>query len=130
MFIKFGKTDTLIVLVYVDDILVTRSSISQIDGLIRQLHSSFAMRDLGQLSYFLGIEVIYDGDSIHLSQTKYIANLLEKTEMINCKLAKTPGVIGKTMSQYDGEPFEDQTKYRSLVGAVATRVLKLQVNPS
>ncbi|KAL5563802.1 hypothetical protein UlMin_033549 [Ulmus minor] len=118
MFLKFGKTDTLIVLVYVDDILVTGSSPTQIDELITQLHSSFAMRDLGQISYFLGIEVIFDGASIHLSQTRYIADLLTKTEMLDCKPAKTPGVIGKTLSQYDGEPFDDQTKYRSLVGAL------------
>ena len=38
--------------------------------------------------------------------------------MLDCKPAKTPGVIGKTLSQYDGEPFDDQTKYRSLVGAL------------
>ncbi|KAL5577588.1 hypothetical protein UlMin_019287 [Ulmus minor] len=38
--------------------------------------------------------------------------------MIDCKPTKTPGVIGKTLSQYDGEPFDDQTKYRSLVGAL------------
>ena len=118
MFLKFGKTNTLIVLVYVDDILVTGSSPTQIDELITQLHSSFAMRDLGQISYFLGIEVIFDGASIHLSQTRYIADLLTKTEMLDCKPAKTPGVIGKTLSQYDGEPFDDQTKYRSLVGAL------------
>ena len=118
MFVKFGKTNTLIVLGYVDDILVTGNSISQIDGLIRQLHSSFSMRDLGPLSYFLSIEVLYDGDSIHLSQTKYVADLLEKMEMMDCKPAQTPGAIGKTLSKYDGEPFEDQTKYRSLVGAL------------
>ncbi|KAL5573679.1 hypothetical protein UlMin_023276 [Ulmus minor] len=118
MFVKFGKIDTLIVLVYVDDILVTGTSISQIEALIRQLHSSFSMRDLGALSYFLGIEVLYDGDSIHLSQTKYVADLLEKMEMMDCKPAQTPGAIGKTLSKYDGEPFEDQTKYRSLVGAL------------
>ncbi|KAL5570076.1 hypothetical protein UlMin_026651 [Ulmus minor] len=118
MFLKFGKTDTLIVLVYVDDILVTGNSPTQIDELITQLHSSFAMRDLGQISYFLGVEVIFDGASIHLSQTRYIADLLTKTEMLDCKPAKTPGVIGKTLSQYDGVPFDDQTKYRSLVGAL------------
>ncbi|KAL5567439.1 hypothetical protein UlMin_024014 [Ulmus minor] len=118
MFVKFGRIDTLIVLVYVDEILVTSSSNTQIEGLIIQLHSAFAMRDLSQLSYFLGIEVIYDDQSIHLSQTKYIADLLERTEMLDCKPGTTPGVTGKALSQYDGEPFEGQTKYRSLVGAL------------
>ena len=118
MFLHFGKTDTMIILVYVDDILITGSSQDQVDFLITRLHSTFALRDLGQLSYFLGVEVTYDDTSLHLCQTKYIADLLERNDMMDCKPAKTPGTIGKNLSKYDGEMFEDETKYKSVVGAL------------
>ena len=94
MFISFGQSTTLIVLIYVDDILITGSSHIQVASLIAKLNSEFALRDLGRLTYFLGIEVSYHDNSIHLSQTKYISDLLHRTEMFNTKLVKTPGVIG------------------------------------
>ena len=55
MFLYFGRTTTLIVLVYVDDILITGSSKTQIADLVAKLHSSFALHDLGLLACFLGI---------------------------------------------------------------------------
>ncbi|KAL5547017.1 hypothetical protein UlMin_006704 [Ulmus minor] len=94
------------------------SSAGQVSKLIADVHNTFSLRDLGILSYFLGVEVTYSNDGIHLSQSKYIADLLAKTDMSDCKLAKTPGIIGKSISQYDGEPFEDVTLYRSVVGAL------------
>ncbi|KAL5559544.1 hypothetical protein UlMin_035755 [Ulmus minor] len=118
MFINCGQSTILIVLVYVDDIIVTRSSESQVSQLITHLNNSFALRDLGQLSYFLGIEVTYSTGSMHLSQTKYISDLLKRTDMTDCKPAKTPEAVGKIMTQFDGEPYEDVTQYRSIVGAL------------
>ncbi|KAL5554993.1 hypothetical protein UlMin_037229 [Ulmus minor] len=118
MFFHFGKTSTLIVLVYVDDIIITGSSSEMISSLITRLDSVFALRDLGRLSYFLGIEVSYNEGSIHLSQTKYISDLLHKTDMFDSKPAKTPGAVGKTLSKFDGDPVEDVTQYRSVVGAL------------
>jgi histone deacetylase 1/2 len=55
MFLHFGESTTLIILVYVDDIIITSSSSTQISSLIAKLDSVFALRDLGQLSYFLCI---------------------------------------------------------------------------
>ena len=67
MFIHFGNSSTLIVLIYVDDIIIIGSSSTQISSLIAKLNSVFALRDLGKLSYFLGLEVTYHNDSITLS---------------------------------------------------------------
>ncbi|KAL5550042.1 hypothetical protein UlMin_000218 [Ulmus minor] len=118
LFFLYERTSILIVLVYVDDILITRSSASQVSKLITDLPNTFALRDLGVLSYFLGVEATYSNDAIHFSQSKYRANLLAKTDMSDCKPTKTPSTIGKSISQYDGEPFEDVTLYRSMVGAL------------
>jgi histone deacetylase 1/2 len=83
-----------------------------------KLDSVFALRDLGQLSYFLGIEFFYNEGSINLSQTKYISNLLYRIEMFDTKPAKTPGVIGKNLLKFDGDPMKEVTQYRSVVGAL------------
>ena len=118
MFLHFGQATTLIVLVYVDDIIITGSFSTQIFSLIAKLDSIFALRDLGQLSFFLGIKVSYNEGSMNLSQTKYISDLLHKTEMFDTKPAKTLGAIRKNLSKFDGGPMADVTHYRSVVGAL------------
>ena len=62
----------VVVMVYVDDILVTGSSPTLVSHIIAYLHKKFAIRDIGELSYFLGIHVQYCGNTMNLSQTKYI----------------------------------------------------------
>jgi histone deacetylase 1/2 len=118
MFLHFGASTTLIVLIYVDDILITGSSSQHISSLITKLDSVFALRDLGRLSYFLGIEVSYLEGCMHLSQTKYTSDLLHRTTMFNTKAAKTPGAIGQNLSKFDGAPMEEVTQYCSIVGAL------------
>lgn len=85
LFIKKTATDITLVLVYVDDILITGSNTAYIQDLVTVLSSKFIMKDLGPLSYFLGIEVLYHGNSIILSQTKYATDLLVKAGMLECK---------------------------------------------
>jgi histone deacetylase 1/2 len=118
MFIHFGKSSTLIVLIYVDDIILTDSSSTQISSLIAKLNSVFALRDLGKLSYFLGIEVTYHDGSMTLSQSKYISDLLHQTTMFDTKPAHTPGVVGKNLSKFDGDPLTNVTQYHSVVRAL------------
>ena len=103
MFTHFGKTSTLVVLVYVDDIIITGSSPSMVHNLIQKLNSTFSLRDLGNLFYFLGIEVSYDKGSMHLNQTKYVLDLLHRTDMFDTKPAKTLGAVGKNLSKFDEE---------------------------
>ena len=118
MFVHFGKSSTLIVLIYVDDILITGSSSGLIQHLIQKLQSIFAMCDLGKLSYFLGIEVTYDADSMHLNQGKYVLDLLHRTSMFDNKAAPTPSTVGQSLSKFDGDVMEDVTMYISVVGAL------------
>ena len=72
---------------------------------------------MGRLTY-LGIKVSYHEYSIHLSQTKYVSDLLYRTKMFNTKPVKTPGVVGHNLSKFDSEPMEDAFGYRSVVGAL------------
>ncbi|KAF5780127.1 putative RNA-directed DNA polymerase [Helianthus annuus] len=63
------------VLIYVDDIIITGSSSDFVTSLIGRLHSQFALKDLGQLSYFLGIQATFSEDVLHLSQQRYLLDL-------------------------------------------------------
>jgi hypothetical protein len=69
------------ILVYVDDIIIVSSSSSATERLLRQLHREFAVKDLGNLNYFLGIEVHHTSNGLLLTQHKYITDLLLRTNM-------------------------------------------------
>jgi histone deacetylase 1/2 len=81
---------TLFVLVYVDDIIVASSSQTATTALLQDLQHEFALKDLGDLHYFLGIEVKKTQDGIVMSQQKYASNILVWANMKNCKSVDTP----------------------------------------
>jgi hypothetical protein len=74
---------------------------------------------LGELHYFLGIEVKKTSDGIKLSQEKYASYILKRTGMINCKPVNTPMVTSEKLSAHIGDALapHDATRYRSVVGA-------------
>ncbi|KAH9685580.1 Receptor-like protein 3 [Citrus sinensis] len=89
--------------------------------------TTFALKDLGILSYFRDIEVLYDTDCLYLSQRKYIRDLLTKVDMIECKGVDTPISTGlKLQKVVQGELvyfLEDPSRYRSIVGGVQYLIL-------
>lgn len=72
----------IFLLVYVDDIVVTASNTSAIDTLIHNMSIVFPVRDLGKLSFFLGLELDYTVNGVFLSQRKYIKHLLSRSNML------------------------------------------------
>ncbi|XP_060182282.1 uncharacterized mitochondrial protein AtMg00810-like [Lycium barbarum] len=100
-----------------DDIIITGSSDEFISDIISGLAKEFAMKDLGPLHFFLGIEVHYFKGGIHLSQGKYVAELLKKTNMA---LAKP---VGRPLAQKHGLQLAtgntaDAPLYMSVVGSL------------
>ena len=110
----------IFVLIYVDDIIVASSSQDATNALLRDLSSEFALKDLGDLHFFLGIEVRKTQDGIVLNQEKYATELLTRMGMKDCKPSPTPLSSSEQLSAYQGEPLneEESTKYRSVVGAL------------
>ena len=104
LFFHHTATDLLIILIYVDDILITGSSTTQVFSFIKHLNNTFALHDLGNLNYFLGVEVTSQSDSLHLSQQKYIQDLLHRIDMVDAKLVRTPGALRQQLSLVDGDP--------------------------
>jgi histone deacetylase 1/2 len=87
----FNKHGVMVsVLNYVDDIIVVSSTPNATSGLLHSLKQDFALKDLGELHYFLGIEVNKVGGGLILTQEKYASDLLKRVNMVNCKLVSTP----------------------------------------
>jgi histone deacetylase 1/2 len=111
---------SIFMLIYVDDIVVASSSEKAVDALLHDLGMDFALKDLGDLHYFLGIEVQRVSDGIILSQEKYANELLSRVNMQLCKTVDTPLSVSDKLSLHDGEALsgDDSTRYRSIVGAL------------
>ncbi|GMJ13790.1 cysteine-rich RLK (RECEPTOR-like protein kinase) 8 [Hibiscus trionum] len=77
LFILHSSLGTLNLLLYVDDMLLTRSNSKLLNDFVQLLHSEFAMKDLGSIHHFLGIEIQRDNNSLHLSQTHYAYSILD-----------------------------------------------------
>jgi hypothetical protein len=111
---------SMFILVYVDDIIVASSSQGATTQLLHKLGQEFALKDLGKLHYFLGIEVNEIENGIILTQSKYASNLLHKVGMGNCKPSNSPMFASEKLSLYEGIPLgpHDSSQYRSVVGAL------------
>jgi histone deacetylase 1/2 len=117
----YDKSGIIIfVLIYVDDIIVTSSSDSAVSALLKDLNVPFAIKDLGPLHFFLGIEVKHTSDGLLLTQEKYTNDLMSKVGMVGCKAAPTPLSSSEPLSLHEGTPLgpDDSTQYRSIVGAL------------
>ncbi|XP_020114487.1 uncharacterized protein LOC109728471 isoform X3 [Ananas comosus] len=118
MFVCHSSSGTLVLLLYVDDIIVTGSSSSLLDALIVTLQREFAMKDLGPLHYFLGIEVHRSPSGLHLSQQKYAHQLLQRHGFLDSKPVSTPLSPTSRLSSHEGHLLEDPYTYRQIVGAL------------
>lgn len=119
LFIKHTNGQLLLLLVYVDDILIIGDSLSEILSLVSQLNDQyFSLKDLSDVSYFLGIHVTPTLDGMVPSQKKYIIDLLSKTNMLNANPVSSPMVGGEKLFPYGSNPFSDPQLYCQVVGAL------------
>jgi histone deacetylase 1/2 len=121
LFILRRPDITLYLLVYVDDIIVVSSSATAADHLIHQLRTPFALKDLRQLHYFLGVEVHQlPNGGLLMSQPKYASELLLRAGLLQSSPMSTPMASSDKLSSTDGTSLsaEESTRYRSVVGGL------------
>jgi len=120
LFYYQGGKHTMFVLVYVDDIIVASSSHETTNALLKDLENEFALKDLDDLHYFLGIEIKRSRDGLKLSQEKYVADVIQRAGMSKCKPINTCLSTAEKLSASKGQRLgpEDYTRYRSIVGAL------------
>jgi hypothetical protein len=102
----------MILVIYVDDILITGSSASTIVVVKDILHDRFSMTDMGPLHFFLGLEISQDASGIKKFQDKYARDLLDRFHMIDYKSASTPFLSRIRLEDGTDTPLVNNTLYR------------------
>nr|GEX39448.1 zinc finger, CCHC-type [Tanacetum cinerariifolium] len=118
VYTKRSKTFTLIVGVYVDDLIITGTPRKELKVFKSQMEEKFEMSDLGLLAYYLGIEVTQTRGEITIKQTSYINKILKETSMTDSNDAKIPMDPGTKLVKAEDENSVDATYYRSLIGSL------------
>ncbi|CAN6679930.1 unnamed protein product [Malus baccata var. baccata] len=119
LFTKKDDNDIVILLLYVDDIILTCSNTSKINVAIQELSEVFDLKDRGKLTFFLGLHIHYrDNGDIFVNQTKYIKDLIHNAGLKSCKPTTTPYNPHNLMLVTEGKPLVDPSIYRSIVGSL------------
>jgi histone deacetylase 1/2 len=118
LFVYGQGTSMAYLLLYVDDIILSASTTALLHKIIANLKSAFAVKDMGPVSYFLGIDVRRTGDGFALSQSAYALDILERAGMTNCKPTATPADTKSKCSSTEGVPLKAASWYRSMAGAL------------
>ena len=105
-------------LLYVDDMIITGDDLNGIQELKDFLSQQFEMKDLGHLNYFLGLEIIHSTDGLYITQAKYASELLSRAGLTDNKTVDTPIELNAHMTPSGGKPLSNLSLYRCLVGSL------------
>ena len=101
-----------------DDIIITGSDCGLITKLQRLLHATFHMKNLGQLTYFLGLKVHHQANGIFVNQHKYIQDLITLASLEDTSFVDTPMEVNVKYRKDEGDLLDDPTLYWRLVGSL------------
>ncbi|KAH0994296.1 hypothetical protein GBA52_018160 [Prunus armeniaca] len=114
---QFGG-HTIYFLLYVDDIVITGSDDRILQSFIDALGRGFDIKDLGNLHYFLGLQVTSQNKGVHISQLKYAYDLLQKHDMLLSKPVSTPMSAKAILTSNDGDLLSNPSAFREIVGSL------------
>ena len=122
MFHKITGKSTTILVLYVDDLILATNCKETERNLAEYLKKEYKLKELGELSWCLGMEVIFAKNHIQLSQRQFIKNMLEKFEMTNCKPQVVPMQQGLKLQKRkmtdDEKEHMKRKPYRQLIGSL------------
>jgi hypothetical protein len=118
LFIFRRGIDTVYLLLYVDDIVLTASSAALLQQTISALKQEFTKKNLRPLHHFLRVSVQHQADGLFLTQRQFALNILEWAGMVDCKSISTPVDTQVKVSAESEPPVADLTHFRSLVEAL------------
>ena len=118
LFLHTSTSSIVILLVYVDDIIITGIDYGLITKLQQLLHATFHMKDLGQLTYFLGLEVHYRSHGLFVNQHNYIQDLITLAGLEETSSVDTPMEVNVKYRKDEGNLLDEPTLYRRLVGSL------------
>ncbi|GKC25406.1 uncharacterized mitochondrial protein-like protein, partial [Tanacetum coccineum] len=118
LFIKKVKGNILLVQVYVDDIIFGSTKKVLCTEFEKLMHKKFQMSSMGELTFFLGLQVTQKDDGIFISQDKYVTEILKKFGFSDVKTSSTPMEIHKPLlKDADGEDVHEHL-YKSIIGSL------------
>ena len=118
LFLRRTDKCTILLLLYVDDMIITSDDLSGIQELKDFLSQQFEMKDLGHLSYFLGIEITHSTDRLYITQAKYASELLSRVGLTDSKTVDTLVELNVHLTPSGGKPLSNPSLYRRLVGSL------------
>ncbi|XP_019158436.1 PREDICTED: uncharacterized protein LOC109155158 [Ipomoea nil] len=117
LFYYTAQDSRVFLLVYVDDIIMMANDTALLTTLLTRLSAAFKIRDLGQPGFFLGIQTLSVEGGLHLSQRRYMEDILTRAGMSDCKPLSTPASLSYSAAP-SSELYENPTQYRRLAGAL------------
>jgi hypothetical protein len=118
LFIFRRGADTVYLLLYIDDIILTASSTTLLRRTISALQREFTMKDLGPLHHFLGITVERHLDWMFLHQRTYMLDIIKCAAMADCKSCTTLVDLQAKLAVDSGPPVQNASQFRSIAGAL------------
>ena len=118
LFLRHTDKCTILLLLYVDDMIITGDDLSGIQELKVFLSQQFEMKDLGHLSYFLGLEITHSTNEFYITQAKYAFELLSRAGLIDSKTVDTLVEFNAHLTPTGGKPLSNPSLYRRLVGSL------------
>jgi hypothetical protein len=118
LYIKGSEGNTLLIEVYVDDIIFGSDDDRLSQKFAKYMHNEFEMSLLGELSFFLGLQIHQSNQGIFISQIKYIREMLKRFRMEYCKLVITPMQTSCKLRKDDDLKSTDQRQYKSMIGSL------------
>ncbi|GJZ17301.1 putative ribonuclease H-like domain-containing protein [Tanacetum coccineum] len=118
LFIKKKRSDIMLVQVYVDDIIFGSTKKSMCTEFEESMHKRFQMSSMGELTFFLGLQVKQQPDRIFISQDKYVADTLKKFDFLSIRTATTPIESNKPLVKDEDGVDVDVHVCRSMIGSL------------
>lgn len=127
LYFRITETSKLYLLIFVDDLVLTGSDSKQIDDLKSEMNKNFKMKDLGPVSYYLGISISQNTSEgiLTLDQSNYLENVLKRFNMFDCKVISTPMDNKFDYNSLSKEKFDNscETVCRQIIGCVMYAML-------
>ena len=118
LFIKTKENDMLLVQIYVDDIIFGATNVSLCEEFSKCMHSEFKMSMMGELNFFLGLQIKQLKERTFINQAKYIKDLLKRFNMEETKTMKTPMSSSIKFDKDEKGKSIDSTMYRGIIGSL------------
>nr|GEX52821.1 ribonuclease H-like domain, reverse transcriptase, RNA-dependent DNA polymerase [Tanacetum cinerariifolium] len=118
IYTKTSKDSTLLIGVYVDDLIIIGAPKKKIDKFKAQMEEKFKMSDLGLLAYYLGIEVTQTNVDISIKQSAYASKILKEVGMLDCNETLIPMDPGTRLTKITEGTMVNSTEYRSIIGCL------------